>query len=48
MLFGGLIARLEDVIREDGGLREGLAEQRRKLTRRAERPTERPRLVQYL
>ena len=48
MLFGGLIARLEDVIREDGGLREGLAEQRRKLTRRAEHPTERPRLVQYL
>ena len=48
VLFGGLIARLEDVIREDDGLREGLAEQRRKLTRRAERPTERPRLVQYL
>ena len=31
VLFGDLIARLEGIIREDEGLREGLAEQRRKL-----------------
>ena len=31
-LFGGLIARLEGIIHDDEGLREGLAEQRRKLT----------------
>ena len=52
MLFGGLIARLEYVIREEtaacAAARGPRAEQRRKLTRRAERPTERPRLVQYL
>ena len=53
MLFGGLIARLEYVIREEtaacAAARGPRAEQRRKLTRRAERPTERlterPRLV---
>lgn len=32
VLFGGLIARLEGIIREDEGLREALAEQRRQLS----------------